>query len=526
MPGTITSGLHSSVARSTPVIVGVGQWTRRPDKDVMPSEPAAMMAESLRRAADDTGGDPNRILREATGLWTVETASWQYRNAPSAVSDALGIAPPRHLVTSTTGGEQPQALVNRAALAIAAGDHDIVLIAGGEAFRSMRSAGAAGIELPWTEQSSSVRVAETHPDPRPEASHPCELAVGAVLPTDYYPLFENALRGASGRTIVEHQSTLGALWHNFSSVAQSNPHAWNAIDANARQIATVGAGNRMISFPYTKLLNSNIWVDMAAAIVVCSVDKARSLGIPADRWVFPLASAESHDHWFVTERDQLHRSDAIGLNGREALASASIDIDDVSYIDLYSCFPSAVQIAANALGLPLLDPDRPLTVTGGLTFGGGPGNNYGTHSLATMTETLRKDPGAMGLMTSTGMFLTKHAVALYSTTPPREQFRVTSPQQAVDARPRRVPAENHSGTVHLETYTVRHDQRGLPERAIIVGLTADGARTWSRSSDQDLMAALETEDLLGSSVRLSHGRVTEISDQVEETISMSRKGLR
>ncbi|ORM28775.1 hypothetical protein [Williamsia sp. 1135] len=229
-------------------------------------------------------------------------------------------------------------------------------------------------------------------------------------------------------------------------------------------------------------------------------------------------SAQSHDHWFVTERDELHRSDAIELNGRSALNAAGIDIDDVVYLDLYSCFPSAVQVAVNALGLPLLDPDRPLTVTGGLTFGGGPGNNYGTHALATMTETLRKDPGAVGMVTSNGMFLTKHAVALYSTTPPRDEFRVTSPQLAVNARPRRVPTEHYSGTVQLETFTVRHDQQGLPERAIIVGRTGDGARTWSRSSDQGLMAALETEDLLGHSMRMADGHVEEIS-------AVSREGL-
>ncbi len=477
-----------------------------------------MMAESLRRAADDTGGDQTRVIREATGLWTVETASWHYRNAPMTVAEFLRIAPPRHLVTSSTGGEQPQALVSRAARAIAAGDHDIVLITGGETFRSMRSAGSTGVGLPWTEQSDSVPAAETEPDPHADASHACELAVGAVLPTDYYPLFENALRGASGRTIAEHQSVLGTLWHNFSSVAQSNPHAWNPIDASAHQIATVGVDNRMISFPYTKLLNSNIWVDMAAAVILCSVEKARSLGIPADRWVFPIASAQSHDHWFVTERDELHRSDAIELNGRSVLETAAIDIDDVDHIDLYSCFPSAVQVAANALGLPLLDPDRPLTVTGGLTFGGGPGNNYGTHALAAMTQTLRKEPGSVGLVTSNGMFLTKHAVALYSTTPPRTEFRVTSPQPGIDAGPRRVPAEYYSGTAQLETFTVRHDKRGAAERAIIVGRTADGARTWSRSTDQDLMAALETEDLLGHSIRVADGHVEEIS-------AVSREGL-
>lgn len=338
------------------------------------------------------------------------------------------------------------------------------------------------------------------------------------MPTDYYPLFENALRGARGATIAEHQAFLGALWHDFAAVAATNPHAWKGTDATADQISTPTPDNRMISFPYTKLLNSNIWVDMSAAVIVCSVDKARSLRIPADRWVFPVASAESHDHWFVTERDELHRSLAMELNGRDVLTTAAISTDDVTYIDLYSCFPSAVQVAANALDLPFLDPDRPLTVTGGLTFAGGPANNYGTHALATMTESLRKDPGSLGLLTSNGMFLTKHAAALYSTTPPREDFRVTSPQHLIDESPRRSVAADHRGIAQLETYTVRHDSDGRPERAVVVGRTADGSRTWAGTSDPELMTALESTELLGHSMRLAGGNVESISHTSREEL--------
>lgn len=516
MSGRADGGLHSKVAPTTPVIVGVGQWTRRPDVTGLAPEPADMMAEAVRRAADDTGGDAGRAIREATGLWTVETASWHYRNAPVAVSDALGIAPPNHLFTSTTGGEQPQVLVNRAASAIADGDHDIVLITGGEAFRAMRHAGSTGTALPWTTQSDTIAAAPSAPDLHPGASHPCELAVGTIMPTDYYPLFENALRGARGTSIAEHQSFLGALWHGFAAVAAANPYAWKGTDATAEQIATPTPDNRMISFPYTKLLNSNIWVDMSAAVIMCSAEKARSLRIPPDRWVFPIRSAESHDHWFVTERDELHRSLAMERNGQAVLRTAEISTDDITYIDLYSCFPSAVQVAANALGFPFLDPDRPLTVTGGLTFAGGPANNYGTHALATMTESLRKDPGSVGLLTSNGMFLTKHAAALYSTTPPREDFRVASPQHLIDESPRRSVANDHTGTAVLETYTVRHDSEGEPQQAVVVGRTADDARTWSRTSDPELMTALESTELLGHVMRLSDGHVETISHTSRE----------
>ena len=205
---------------------------------------------------------------------------------------------------------------------------------------------------------------------------------GVILPVHAYPLFENALRAAEGWTLEEHAARIGALWSRFSEVAAENPDAWIRTPRTADEIVHPGPGNRMVSFPYPKLCTANMQVDQGAASIVCSVEAARAAGVPEERWVFPLAGADGNDHWFISQRPELHRSPAIRYAGAAALEQAGLGIDDVASVDLYSCFPVAVQIAARELGLASDDPTRPLTLTGGLTFGGGPGNNYTAHGIA------------------------------------------------------------------------------------------------------------------------------------------------
>jgi acetyl-CoA C-acetyltransferase len=480
---------------TTPVVVGVGQWTLRNGGVGLTPEPAEMMAEALRRAAADAGPG-HRLFGAATGLWTVNTLSWRYANPPLRVAQALGITP-RHLLTTSVGGDSPQLLVSRAAGAIAAGAHDAVLIAGAEAQRTRRLARLEGAHLPWTRQPEGTPAPDVVGSAR-EPVHPAERAVGALLPVHFYPLFENALRGAHGQTITQHQLSIAELWNRFAKVSSSNPHAWRPSPTDAAMIATPGPANRMVAFPYTKLMNANNDVDMAAAAIVCSAATARSLGVPADRWVFPLAASESHEEWYVSQRQDLHTSPAIRANRDVAFELAGIGIDDVAHLDLYSCFPAAVEVAADALGVPLDEPDRPLTQTGGNTFAGGPGNNYSTHALAALAGRLREDAGAIGLLTANGWFLTKHALGLYSTRPPASGFRWSSAQVRADLRrPRRV-AEIYSGPVRLETYTVLHGRDGAATGAIVAGLTPDGRRAWGANTDADVLAALETQDFLGA----------------------------
>jgi acetyl-CoA C-acetyltransferase len=254
-------------------------------------------------------------------------------------------------------------------------------------------------------------------------------------------------------------------------------------------------------------MNSNNAVEQGAAVILCSAERAEALGVPRDRWVFPHSGTDAHDHYHVTERDDLGSSPAMRLAGRGALALAGVDGDDLAHIDLYSCFPSAVQIAAAELGL---STDRPLTVTGGLSFAGGPWNNYVMHSIATMAARLREEPGALGLVTANGGYITKHAFGVYSTEPPTEGFRHEDVQAEVDALPRRVLDESPDGEMAVETWTAMHDREGQPETGIVVGLLDDGSRALGTTTDPDTLRALVTEDLAGRRARIRPDGATEL----------------
>ena len=328
-----------------------------------------------------------------------------------------------------------------------------------------------------------------------------ELAAGVALPIQAYPLLENALRAARGWSVEEHRAAIGRLWSGFSEVAAANPYAWLPRAMTPEQIMGTGPANRMIAFPYPKLCTANLGVDQAAAYLCCSVAAARSAGVPEDRWVFPLSGADAEDHWYLSERPQLHRSPAIRLAGGQALALAGVGVDEVDRVDLYSCFPVVVQMAAAELGLAVDDPGRPLTVTGGLTFGGGPGNNYTAHGIATMVQLLRRQPGAVGLVTGLGWYATKHAVGLYASRPPvhggRDGFRWATPQAEVNALPRCPVDDRATGPVTVETYTVTYDRHGRPDQGIVACRTAAGARTWAVVTDTDELASLVAAEAVG-----------------------------
>ena len=227
--------------------------------------------------------------------------------------------------------------------------------------------------------------------------------------------------------------------------------------------------------------------------MMCSVETAEAAGVPRDRWVFPWAGTEAHDTYAVSERRDLHSSPAITEASRKLFSLAGIGPDDVDHIDLYSCFPSAVEIGADSIGF---SEDRQLTQTGGLTFAGGPLNNYVTHSIATMVDVLRRDAGSVGLVSANGGYLTKHAIGLYSTKPPAAGFVAADVQREVDNVPVTPVAEGHAGAVTIEAYTVMHSADG-PEVGLCALRTPDGARTWGRVTDVAAAESMTRHEAIG-----------------------------
>ncbi|MEY2452917.1 MAG: acetyl-CoA C-acetyltransferase [Acidimicrobiaceae bacterium] len=486
----------------TPVIIGGGQVNQRTAAGDPAREPVDLIAEAARLASDDAGAANGHVLTAVDAVRIVSLLSWRYRDPGALVAERIG-ASPRQTAVTTPGGNSPQSLVSRTALDIAAGRNDVVLIGGAEAWRTRMSFRATGDRPEWTTQDDSVPEAELIGDEF-TMTHPAEMNRGIIMPVQVYPLFEQALRTAAGRSIDDHLVRISELWARFSEVAAANPNAWSQQAYTPEQIRTPGPDNRWIGFPYPKLMNSNNNVEQGAAILMCSVEAAERAGVPRDRWVFPQSGADAHDTDAVSHRGDLFSSPAIRAVGRQALEHAAVGIDDVAHVDLYSCFPSAVQIAARELGLPDDDPQRPLTVTGGLSFAGGPWNNYVTHSIATMVGILRNDPGSVGLCSANGGFITKHSIGVYSTEPPAGGFKWSDAQDEADrlTTPRDVAPEDYDGDVTVESWTVMHNREGEPENGIVAARLPDGRRTWGTTQDDGVLKAMTVDEFIGRPAHL------------------------
>jgi acetyl-CoA C-acetyltransferase len=481
-----------------PVIIGAGQVLQRADGVDDAREPVDLMADAACAAAIDAGlvGVPS-----LDSIRVVQLLSWRYHDPARLVGEVLGVQP-RETVGTSSGGNTPQSLVNAAAGEIQRGELDIALLAGGEAWRTRMRARRGGVELPWRRLPDGTTPTRTFGRELVMA-HPTEIARGIVMPVQIYPMFETALRANAGETGDEHQVRVSELWARFSAVAAKNPNAWLQRELTAEEIRTPGPRNRMIGFPYLKYMNSNNDVDMAAAVLICSLERARFLGVPDDRIVFVHAGTDCHDTDYVSNRANLYSSPAVRIGGRRALELAGLDIDDVDVVDLYSCFPSAVQTGAAALGLGL---DRQLTRTGGLSFAGGPWNNYVMHAIATVVADLRDRPSAPGFVWANGGFITKHAFGVYSTAPPTAGFRYEADavQNVVDTLPRceLANAADAAGPATIEGYTVMHSRDGDPEVAIAACQVAGNRRAWGMSTDSALAAALCDGEWVGRAVSL------------------------
>ena len=487
----------------TPVIVGVGQFTNRPGEGYEPLSPVEMMLESIRSAEQDCGAT---VAGSADVIATVPIISWKYTDPGRLVAEGVGA---QQALTwyPGMGGNSPQMLLNRLCNSIAAGEMSVGVLCGGEAWLTTGTARRNGEELDWPTQGPQD-VADWGAEDKFTMGHPAELAHGIIKPVDTYPLFETALMHAAleehpGRTHAEQLAEVAEMWSGFSRIAAGNPYSWSTEAMTAEEILAPTADNRYISWPYTKSMVSNSGVDMASALIVTSIEAAQSAGISRDLWVFPHSGTDGKDR-VMSERHSFVRSPSIGVAGRRCLELSDVQLDDVAHLDVYSCFPSAVQLFCHEFGIEPLD--RQLTVYGGLAFAGGPWNNPVGHALATMVGVLRDDPGTLGLVTANGGNVDKHAFGLLGTSPPPGGWRHEVPQEEIEAAvPGRRILTDHTGGVRVEAYTVVHNRDTTRERLIASCLTQDGDRAWGVSKDTATMDLAESSDIVGRPGHLADG---------------------
>ena len=440
-----------------------------------------LMEAATRRALEDAPA-----LGPAVDLVLVPQGTWRTSDPGRLIAERLG-ATARTVVAEL--GVLQQTLLTRAARDVAEGRADVVLVVGGEA--RAPSAGGPPPDLPSADPPDEVL------RPAGDIITRLEIERGLAVPAAQYALVDGALAAAEGDDGTALRRRLGELWSGFSAVAAANPSAWDRTPHTAAEIATPGPGNRMIATPYTKLLCSQWNVSSAAALVVCAAGAARRLGAGPDGWVFPVSAAEANAMVPLTARRDLHRSPGFALAGAEALALAGTTVEDVDHLDLYSCFPAAVRVQARALGV---DGDRPLTVTGGMTFAGGPLNNYVLQSTAAMADRIRGGSGTTGLVTAVSGMLTKQAVAVWGSDPPGA-FRSAEVGDEARATTATLPVvDEASGAGRVAGWTVLHE-RGTPTVAVAVVDLATGERTVATGEPTTELEVGETVRVEGQSLR-------------------------
>ena len=486
--------------RILPVLVGAGQTIDRPADPLAGREPLLLMDEAARRAAEDAGGGA-ALLAALDTVAVVNVLCHDYGDAPGLLAERLGCRPNRTIYT-TLGGNTPQSLLNHLCDEIAAGRSQLALLAGAEAWNTARALGRAGRASGWAHRPTT---APPWGDARPGISeHEARHGIGQPIVT--YPMAENAFRAARRLSLEAHRRELADFAARCAAIAADNPYAWFRDAKDAATLGTVTADNRMVGFPYPKFMNAILDVNQGAALVLASEGAARRLGLAPARWVYPWAGVDVTEHWFFQDRLDYHTLPGMRRAGALLLEAAAVDIERIAHLDLYSCFPIAPRLSAAMLGVAADDP-RPLTVTGGLPWFGGPGSNYTTHAIATLAARLRARPEGHALAHALGWNLTKHALAVYSGTPPPQGWQhVGGPglQQWVDALPHPPVVEEASGRGVIEAYTIVHGRDGAPERGAVIGRLIDGRRFLATvRADRGALEAMEREEQVGRAGRVN-----------------------
>jgi acetyl-CoA C-acetyltransferase len=483
----------------TPVVVGVGQASERLGEPGYRQRSAVgLAADAAAEALDDTRADPAAVaaaIEVVIGIRQFENSHPRARaplgrsdNYPRSVAGRIAATPAR-AVLEVSGGQAPQHLVNEFAAVIAAGGSEVTLIFGSEAISTVEHFAQAAERPDFTEHAEGSLEDRGYGLAGMMSRH--QAAHGLTGAPSQYALIDNARRARLGQTREEYAAAMGALFAPFTRVAAANPHAAAPVERSAEELVTPTEANRPIADPYTRYIVAREKVNQGAAVLLMSVAAARRLGVPQDRWVFLPGHAD------LRERDLLDRADlsaspASVMAVRHALAVAGIGPGDLATIDLYSCFPAPVFNICDGLGLDPADP-RGLTLTGGLPFFGGAGNNYSMHAIAETVQRARRAPGSYGLVGANGGIMSKYSVGVYSTTPAAwTPDRSAELQAEIDGWPAPGQARHADGPATIETYTVTHRRDGSRTGIVVGRLDRDGRRFVAKGEDPGLEDLLST----------------------------------
>lgn len=477
----------------TPVLVGAAALVQHAEDPSRASEPLDLMEAVLRDAADDAGS--KALLTSVDSIWAPR-GFWAYADPGRILASRFGASNVKTIVAEV--GILQSTVLGSAAQSIADGESEIAMIVGAEAKDRANRFTRAGLDVPLTDQS------EGQPDqlivPHQEIMGQFEIDLGLITPTIQYSMIDNALRFHEDQSLADHRAELGRLWGAFNDVAVGNEHAWNRTPMTPEEIVTPSAKNRMLSYPYTKSLVSQWNVNQAGGLILCSLQKARALGLDESRFIYPLAVVDSEHMVTLSERRDLWRSPGFALAGERTFEYLGRGPNEIEHFECYSCFPAAVRTQQREMKIPL---DKQVTQTGGMTFGGGPLNNFVLQAWVKMVERMRDDPGSYGVVTAVSGLLTKQGVTALGPEPSQPFLKDTVTEQAAQELIRKDVDREATGRGTISAYTVSHDPNAAHGVALIADLD-DGRRTMRVVDDPEWMALGESEELCGRAIEITN----------------------
>ena len=492
----------------TPILIGIGQSVEAVPEDLSVAASHADMACRAAQAALADAGVSGAVVDWIASVRIFSDSSPAYAcpfggpdKFPRAVAARIG-ATPDHAIYDVIGGQSPQTLVAEAAQVLASGEAKFALISGGEALGNMRAAQRSGAVLDWSETHEGDWT-DRGPFNGPMIVSQTELAHGLMDAMMYYGFIETARRMKAGRSVAAHRAYMGALIAPMSDVAAQNPNAMFRQRFSADEISTPTAANRNLISPFLKNMVAKDAVNQGAAVLMTTVSSAREMGVAEEKWVYLRGHAQAQEK-LMLDRTDLSRSLAMDLVIKGALDAANVSAQDIDYADIYSCFPCVVDQAATQLARI----DKPMTLTGGLPFFGGPGNNYTLHGICEVVEACRSVPGSLGLAHGNGGWMSKQAVGIYSTEWADGDVFADSEKMValIEAQSAPEQALRPSGPAVMESYIVQH-KRGLPIGALVIGRLSGGARFYAKLQDLDADGLNELAEgkLDGAKLRVEPG---------------------
>ncbi|MFX1530566.1 MAG: hypothetical protein ACFFBC_05595 [Promethearchaeota archaeon] len=483
--------------KNNPVIIGAAQFTQRKNT-LQPLDSLSLMVKTGQMAIEDTKA--KNIVDFIDAIYMVNINSWSYEDAPGELGKRLNITP-KEKIYLPDGGQSPQILVNKAAKAITNGEHHCVLITGGEAAYSIRKTFKGAPPEYWPKKE----------DPKYINGEKWLLGEEVIkyqlfFPTTAYAILETALRASSGHNIEEHKKYMGKLFEHFSKIASKNPYSWTQKAFTAEEIIAPSPENRLVVHPYTKRMCANNLVDQAGTILITSEKNAEFLNIDKKKWIYIMGGASFKNIDELYRRPHLDDSPAAREGARLALEQAGLKLSDIDKFDLYSCFPSIVEIFMKELGITDDDP-RDLTLTGGLPFFGTPLSNYSLHAIINTVETIRANPSLKVMVIANGGYNTKQSIGIYGKEPPMIQWGIRDDSKIQYSILKQIlpePIEKANGRLIVNGYSIIYERSGEPRRGVVIGTLENERRTVAFVTKPELLLALDTQEIVGKSCMVKY----------------------